>query len=219
MIYQDLYKLCQRQSGNKSPDALIGFKDYLNLGQKDMAGSLDNWRELQKTETLSLTDGIESYPLATDFSKFRSDVILITSPTDEEKAVYRVSSNKFKEWNPVTSNDSKETPSWWYEDPNNETKILFNPIPDKSYTATYDYIMFPSDMSADTNTPFFPVRWHHILIDFALAMHYESAAQRNYDAANYHWTKYANGKRQCLSDYQQRFIGQQQIEYGTGVNE
>ena len=219
MTYETLFKLCQRQSGNKSADALIGFKDYLNLGQKDVAGSYDNWRELHKTGTLSLVDGTESYTLATDFSKFRSNVVILTSPTNNEKPIYRAPSNQFKEWNPVTSNDSKTIPEWWYEDPNDDTKVLFYPIPNTSYTVTYDYIALSSDMSVTSDTPFFPARWHHILVDFAMSMHYESAAQRNYDAANYHLIKYTNGKKQLISDYKKRFIGQESTTYGTGVNE
>lgn len=218
MTYETLYKLCQRQSGNKSADALIGFKDYLNLGQKDVAGSYDNWRELNATGTLSLTDGIEAYAL-TNFDRFRTDVLLLTSPTNNEKPIYRISANKLREQNPVTSNDSETIPVWWYEDPNDDTKIRFYPIPDTSYTVSYDYITTTTDMNATSDSPFFPARWHHILVDYALAMHFESAAQRNYDVATYHWTKYRNGLKQLISNYKQRFIGQGTIEYGSGINE
>lgn len=219
MTYLDLQKLVQRQSGNKNADALLGIKDYLNLGQKDMAGSLDNWRELQTTGTLSLVDGTEAYALASNFSKFRSDAILITSPTNDEKVIWRVGSVGFRNRNPVTSNDSEGTPNEWFEDPNDDTKVRFSPIPGSSFTASYDYLALPTDMSADSDTPFLPARWHHILVDYALAMHFENPYQRNYEVSNRYWTRYANGKDQCIADYNQRFIGQVQFDYSTGVNE
>lgn len=222
MTFEALYKQCQRKTGNRSSEALIGFQECLNIGQGIVAGSLDNWRELQDVGTLTLSDGTESYSvtsLDSNFVRFRSDVILITSPTNDETAVHRVSSNRLREWNPVTTNDGEGTPQWWYEDPSDDTKIKFYPIPDQTYTATADIIISPSDMSTASDTPFFPGRWHHILVDYALAEHYESSLQPNFDKATFHRTKFINGLRSLISDYRQRFIGQQEIDYSTGVNE
>lgn len=198
---------------------LEGFKAYLNLGQKDVAGSFDRWPELQETSTLSLTDGDEEVDLPSDFFKMRT--IYISSPVNDERTLKEINYQTFRDTFHNTSDDSESTPLYWYFAPDSTTAVRFFPIPDSSYTATIDYIKVPSDMSATSDTPFFPGRWHHILVDYALSMYYESALESRYDKAAYHRTKYQNDLEKCIADARKRNLKSEAltIDYGTGANE
>lgn len=219
MTYQELQQLCQRKSGNKTADALEGFKIYLNLMQKDMAGRCDYWPELQASGTLSLTDGDEDYSLASDFHKLRGDTIRITG--NNEIRIRVVPYEVFRQSYTDTSNDSEALPIIAYWNPNAVDTLNFYPIPDTSYTAAYDYIKDVTDMTNNGDEPFVVSRWRHILVDGALAMHYESAYEMAFDKAAYHWTRYENEMDKAIADASRRIVGQAglQIDYGTGVNE
>lgn len=223
MTLTSLLDLCKRQSGNRTADAEIGFTNYLNIMQREVAAAFPDPEELRAVSTppLSLANGTESYSLASDFVKFRGQsAMYITSPTANEKVIYPVNEQVFRGFQQVTSNDSRSVPEEYYFSPSSPTTVYFWPIPDASYTATYEYIKDPTDLSATNTTPWFAARWHHILADGALAMYYESPSQRKYDVATYHWTKFRNGKDQLVADLGTKNMhATAQISYGTGVNE
>lgn len=220
MTYSDLYQLCQRQSGNRTADALEGFKLYLNLAQKDLAGRYEDWPELRSASTLALTDGTEGYALASDFYKMRPDTMRITT-ANKERLIQEIPYAVFRTQYQNTSDDTEDEPRYWYYAPNDVDTVRFYPIPDQSYTAAYDYSKVPSDMSAVSDTPFIAARWHHVLVDFALAMHYESSYEARFDKATYHRTRYENEVEKVIVDARMRSIGADglNIDYGTGVNE
>jgi hypothetical protein len=220
MTYEQLYQLCQRQSGNKDADALEGMKLYLNMAQKDMAARLENWPPLQASSTLSLTDGTEEYALASDFFKMRGRTVRITTD-NYERTIPIESYSEFRVKYPETSDDTESTPTCCYFSPNSETSLRFYPIPEQSYTVAYDYIKAPSDMTLTSDTPFFNARWHHILADYALALHFESAYEARYDKANFHRSKYEQEADRAVADLRKRSTGQSEmrINYSTGVNE
>jgi len=218
MTFLSLLQLCQRLSGNKTSDASLGFKDFLNLGQKEIAGAFPRWPELQSTATLTLTDGDEDYDLANDFWKMRKIVI---TTDNYERELLEINYQDFRTRHPNTSDDSKSEPIYWYFDPSDNDDIRVYPIPDRSYTVSYDYIVVPSDMSADSDTPFFASRYHHILVDFALAMYYESAYEARFDKAGYYRQKFQEKLAELISDASNRSLrpGSLQFSYATGVNE
>lgn len=48
--------------------------------------------------------------------------------------------------------------------------FIVAPYPDTSYTAVLGYYATEEDMSADSDSPFFPATWHHILVSGAKRM-------------------------------------------------
>lgn len=217
MQYSDLYKLCQRQSGNTTSDALIGFQLYLNLAQREIAAALDNWQELQAEATLNATQGVEQYVYTTALSDMRK--VWISSPVGYSRVLPEMNYQKFRDLYASTANDGQGTPKLFYFSPGTPGSINIFPVPDQAYTITYDYIKIPSDMTADTDTPFFPARWHHVLVDYALALHYESPIQRDHNVANKYWTKWQNDLETLEGDTRLRDLNPLPIEFGSGVNE
>lgn len=222
MTYLELQQLCQRQSGNKSPDALIGFQSYLNFGQNDLAIQLGNVEELHASDTLSFSQGTESASLATDFLVMRNEPY-ISFPTDYEKVLTRINYNKLRALYGTTSDDSQSTPIYWYYTPTGENALSVFPVPEQTYTISYDYLKKPDAMTAPADEPFFPSPYHYLLVDFALAMYYESPSQRAFDRAAYYSTKWNQEDvpkiRTAFGALKGRSQVLTQINYGTGVNE
>lgn len=219
MTFESLYQLCQRQSGNRTADGLEGLKIYLNLAQKDAAGRFNDWPELRASATLSLTSTTEAYALESDFFKMRPTVRITTA--NYERLLQEVSYAVFRTAFQNTSDDSTSVPRYWYFAPNDVDTIRVYPIPDASYTVAYDYSKIPSDMSLVSDTPFLPARWHHILVDFALAMHYESSYEARYDKAAYHRTRYEQEIEKAIIDARMRAmsVDGMNFDYSTGANE
>lgn len=194
----ELKNICIRKTKDNSPEAKNGFDDDLATGEQIIASILKSKGfQLYKTETLSLTSGTETYDLASDVDEIEQ--LLITSPTADEKELVRVDKEEFRKTNPVTSNDSTSTPSYWYfSEPtigsdNTETKrVSFYPIPDGAYTVTYSYKSTITGMDADGDYPFFAGRYHHILADYAIWQYAEREADPTMNP-NYWENKWEKG--------------------------
>lgn len=144
-----------------------------------------------------MTVGTEEYALATDYEKFREMVI---TTAGFEKPIKLYNYREFRDNFPNTANDPQGCPQLAYYSPNVTNSIRFYQIPDTSYTVSYDYYKAPTDMTLTTDTPFFNSKFHHILADFALAMFYESAAEAQYDKANFHRAKFEGEIKELISD-------------------
>ena len=203
--YSQLKNICIRKTKDNSPDAVSGFEEDLNIAQQIIA-SLRDWPELYQTPgTLSLVDGTEKYSLASDVDEIEQ--MRITSPTDYEKELPEESKEAHRAVHPVTSNDSKAVPSYWYFDEpsisstNVETKqVGFYPIPEQAYTVTYSYKRTIPEMSANGSYPFFNSKYHDILADYAIWQYYEREPD---EAGNplYWQNKWEQGKQRMLETY------------------
>lgn len=184
--------------------ARTGILDDLNIGQQVLA-SLMGWKELMKSATLSLTDGTETYSLASDVQYVEQ--MRITSPTDLEAVLTEVDKEIFRVSNPVTSNDSETTPKYWYfTEPsigsdNVATKqVSFYPIPEQSYTVTYSYKADCPALDGDNDYPFFDGNFHHILADYACWKYCEREPDPTLNPA-YFKNEWEEGKRLLLENY------------------
>lgn len=193
MQFSDIYALVQDQTQDTSSGSLVRIKKYINLGQKEIASQKD-WPELRTSATLSVTSGTESYTLADDFNKLIFPM-RITSPAANAFAIdtYR-DYEMFRNTWPLTSNTSNGIPQNMYFTSGNS--VNFFPIPNGSYTITYEYYKVPTALTDDTNEPFFPEQWHHLLVDYALWWYYK----RDQDPIFVSYeTAYRNGLAQLLA--------------------
>jgi hypothetical protein len=198
MTYKDLYELTQDQVSDTTAASLLRIKKYLNLAQKQVAGARENWRGLQSSSTFTTVAGTEEYTLGTDVYKIRN--VRITD-TDKESVLQEVNFQEQVEQYPETTDDSQSTPFRWYisdEVAGLPQKIKLFPIPDAALEVTYDYYTNVTDMSDINDVPFFPARWHHVLVDFACARYFER--DQEFTSASYYETKYRNGLQELLSD-------------------
>ena len=194
----ELKNICVRKTKDNSAEAQSGFNEDLVIGEQIIVSILKSKGfQLIKTSTLALTSGTETYSLASDVDEVEQ--IRITSPTDDEKVIDKISKEDLRAMNPVTSNDSTSTPSYWYfSEPiigsdNTETKrISFYPIPDGDYTITYSYKMILTGMNADGDYPFFAERYHHVLADYAIWQYSEREADPTMNP-NYWENKWEKG--------------------------
>ena len=182
--YTELQNICLRRTKTEGEaDALAGFQEDLNIGQSIIA-SLRLWSELYTSSTLSLTNGVETYSLASDVDVVEQ--LRITSPTDQEKELKYISKEEFRRINPVTSNDSTAVPTYWYwSEPSIGTdytptkQVSFYPIPDGGYTVEYSYKKTVPQMSNVTDYPFFDGKYHHILTYYAIWKYAEREADQS----------------------------------------
>ena len=201
-----LKAICVRKTKDNSATAQSGFDEDLVIGEQIISAILKSKGfQLIKTSTISLTDGTETYDLDSDVDEVEQ--VLITSPTDDEKVLERIDKEDLRSFNPVTTNDSESTPSYWYfSEPtigtdNTETKrISFYPIPDSSYTVTYSYKSTVTGMDADDDYPFFDGKYHHILADFAIWQYSEREADPTMNP-NYWENKWEKGQALVIETY------------------
>lgn len=214
MQLSDLYGLCQDQTGDTTAASLARFKKYLNIGKRIVEGSVD-LPQAKDTKTLTFADGVAEYTLDATVSKLR--LVRITQ-ANYEKELREISDIEYKSRELDASGQSESQPvEFFISDYVNQApqKIKVYPVPDKTYSAEYDfYALFP-DMVEETDTPYFSSRWHHILVDFALSMYYEKFRD---SLANYYSTKFFNALDELKAN---RFSSKNmpRIDYGTGVNE
>lgn len=175
--YAELQAICVRKTKTANDaTALLGFQEDINIALGIVA-SIINPEPLYKSDTLSLTSGIETYDLASDVATIEQ--VKITSPTTSEKVLVQISKERAREFK--TANDSHATPNWWYfDEPTFNTdgtrtlRISFYPISEQAYTVTYSYSILPTVLANSGDYPFFDQRFHHILADYAIWQYAES---------------------------------------------
>lgn len=205
LTYKNLQDLCARRTKTDTDSvARAGFQTDLNIAQQIIA-SLMTWKELEKSATLSLTAGTETYSLATDVNLIEQ--MRITSPTDREIVLVRADKETLRIAHPVTSNDGTTTPYYWYftepsvgSDSSVTKRVSFYPIPEQAYTVTYTYKADATDMDADAEYPFFDGNFHHILAEYACWKYAEREPDPTLNP-NYFKNEWEEGKRLLIENY------------------
>lgn len=80
--------------------------------------------------------------------------------------------------------DVTGSPTSWYLDGSNLTVYPAN----TTDSIQVWYLKVPSDLTADSDTPLFPARFHYLIVDGACAMAYEDSD--NFDAASLCWQSF-----------------------------
>ena len=145
--------------------------DFINKAQRDIINSEVEWPFTVVSQSFTTVAGTAEYSResGTKTVDFDSFTVQESASTAEKKLKY-ISFNEYLErlneadTNPDTS--SRALPQYVYDTPDN--KIGLSPVPDEStYTVRYYYYQTTSDMSANTDTPTIPERFHDVIINRA----------------------------------------------------
>lgn len=179
----ELRAMCIRYA--KIPDdatALAGLEEDLSIAVQIVATKRD-WPQLYTTSTVGLTasDGDTVYALASNTDEIEQ--MRITSPSSYARVIPQISKEELRKIIPDKTVPGLASPSHWYfseptlSSTNVETKnVSFDYRPDRNYTITYSYKIFPPTLSASTSYPFFDPTYHHICCYYAIWKYAERTA-------------------------------------------
>ena len=146
-------------------------KDFINKAQRDIINSEVEWPFTVVSQSFTTTAGTAEYSRESDAKTVDYDSFTVqeSASTSERKLKY-LSFNEYLErrneadTNPDTS--SRALPEFIYKTP--DQKLGLSPVPDVStYTVRYYYYKTVSDMSANTDTPTIPERFHDVIVNRA----------------------------------------------------
>ena len=146
-------------------------KDFINKAQRDIINSEVEWPFTVVSQSFTTTASTAEYNRESDAKTIDFDSFTVQeSATTAEKALQYLSFEEYLErYNETDTNpngDAEALPRFVYSTPDN--KIGLSPVPDVStYTVRYYYYQTTSDMSANTDTPTIPERFHGVIVNRA----------------------------------------------------
>jgi len=146
-------------------------KDFINKSERDIINSEVEWPFTVVSQSFTTTAGTAEYSQESNSKTVDYDSFTVqeSASTSERKLRYisfteYLDSRNETDTNPNT--DSRALPEFVYTTPDN--KIGLSPVPDVStYTVRYYYYQTVSDMSANTDTPTIPERFHDVIVNRA----------------------------------------------------
>jgi hypothetical protein len=146
-------------------------KDFINKSERDIINSEVEWPFTVVSQSFTTTAGTAEYSQESNSKTVDYDSFTVqeSASTSERKLRYisfteYLDSRNETDTNPNT--DSRSLPEFVYTTPDN--KIGLSPVPDVStYTVRYYYYQTVSDMSANTDTPTIPERFHDVIVNRA----------------------------------------------------
>ena len=146
-------------------------KDFINKAQRDIINSEVEWPFTVVSQSFTTTAGTAEYSRESDAKTVDYDSFTVQeSASTAEKRLKYLSFNEYLErrneadTNPDTS--VRALPEFIYKTP--DQKLGLSPVPDVStYTVRYYYYKTVSDMSANTDTPTIPERFHDVIVNRA----------------------------------------------------
>lgn len=194
MTYQDLYQAAEDLLGDSTLSTEARLKKFINWAQQDITSRKD-WSFLQEERTFNTVAATESYSLASGCSK-------IIDITDETSDTYlpEYSMRVFDKQNPSVGSSETGKPQYFMPtgtDGSGNITIRLFPIPDAVYTINYNYYKNAGDLSNAADLSIIPVKYHQLLVDYALSREYE---HRRSSMANYYVSRYENGVLNMLTD-------------------
>lgn len=150
--------------------------------------------ESASAQTITTIDGTESYSLASD-AGLVEQVELVDKTDSTEFTILRPLSLEQRD------TDGKSEPVGYYV---NGTKLFVVPVPDGVYTLRVWYTRAGVTLSADSDTPIIPARFHDLLTLFAV-----SQAKRKGDDPAYqtYLQDYVAGKEGMVAYLRSRGLG------------
>lgn len=170
--FKTLQDTVNRRGKIADATAKVGVASDLNIAQQIVA-SLRFWPELAKVASLTITKGIDTYPLEVDVDDIEQ--IILTTPSGYSKEIPFINKTELRRFAPVASLNGEASPIVaYFSEPTVNTdgsevkNITFWTIPDQTYVVNYSYKKVVVDMADQSDYPFFNNKFHHILIDYAL---------------------------------------------------
>lgn len=146
-------------------------KDFINKSQRDIINSEVEWPFTVTSGSITTTAGTSEYskPATAKTIDFDSFTVQESASTSERTLRYLSFEEYIERYNERDTNpsgDSRALPEYVYLTP--DDKIGFSPVPDLStYTVRYYYYSTHTDMSAATDTPTIPERFHDVIVNRA----------------------------------------------------
>ena len=146
-------------------------KDFINKAQRDIINSEVEWPFTVVSQSFTTTAGTAEYSQESDSKTVDYDSFTVQeSASTSEKKLRFLSFTEYldrrNETDTNPSDDSRALPEFVYTTPDN--KIGLSPVPDVStYTVRYYYYKTVSDLSANTDTPTIPERFHDVIVNRA----------------------------------------------------
>ena len=146
-------------------------KDFINKAQRDIINSEVEWPFTVVNQSFTTTASTAEYSRETNAKTVDFDSFTVQeSATTAERTLRYLSFEEYLEgYNEIDTNpngDSEGLPRFVYSTPDN--KIGLSPVPDVStYTIRYYYYQTTTDMSANTDTPTIPERFHDVIVNRA----------------------------------------------------
>ncbi len=145
-------------------------KDLINKAQKDIINSEVEWPFTYSSNTITTSSGTGEYSLQTDLKTLNEDsVILNPGGTKSLKLLKFLSYDEYNQsylaLNSDPGDDHLAEPERFYLTP--DLKLGLYPEPNATYTINYEYYATHSDLSANTDTPIIPERFHDVIVNRA----------------------------------------------------
>ena len=144
-------------------------KDFINKSQRDIINSEIEWPFTVVSQSFTTTAGTAEYARESNAKTVNYDSFTVQeSASTAEKKLRYLSFNEYldrrneADTNPDTG--SRAVPEFIYKTP--DQKLGLSPVPDEStYTVRYYYYKTVSDMTANTDTPTIPERFHDVIVN------------------------------------------------------
>ena len=146
-------------------------KDFINKAQRDIINSEVEWPFTVVNQSFTTTAGTAEYNEESDAKTVDYDSFTVqeSASTSERTLQYLSFEEYLERFNEADTNptgDSRGLPVYVYTTP--DSKIGLSPVPDVStYTIRYYYYQTTADMSANTDTPTIPERFHDVIVNRA----------------------------------------------------
>jgi hypothetical protein len=145
--------------------------DFVNKAQRDIINSEVEWPFTVVSQSFTTTAGTAEYARESNAKTVDYDSFTVQeSASTSEKKLRYLSFNEYldrrneADTNPDTS--SRALPEFIYKTP--DQKLGLSPVPDEStYIIRYYYYKTVSDMTANTDTPTIPERFHDVIVNRA----------------------------------------------------
>ncbi|BCV01929.1 MAG: hypothetical protein CM15mV47_580 [uncultured marine virus] len=145
--------------------------DFINKAQRDIINSEVEWPFTIVSASFTTTASTAEYtpPAAAKTIDFDTFTVQESASTAEKSLSYLSFNEYIEHYNEVDTNpngDSEGLPRYVYFTP--DEKIGLSPVPDvATYTVRYYYYATHTDMSAATDTPTIPERFHDVIVNRA----------------------------------------------------
>ena len=146
-------------------------KDFINKSQRDIINSEVEWPFTVVSQSFTTTAGTAEYSRESDAKTVDYDSFTVqeSASTAEKKLRYLSFTEYLDSRNEIDTNPdtgARALPEFIYKTP--DQKLGLSPVPDVStYTVRYYYYKTVSDMSANTDTPTIPERFHDVIVNRA----------------------------------------------------
>ena len=142
-------------------------KEFINRSINDIYTAELEWPFLHTDETITTVAGTAEYSLPTGYKSVDVDTVYLIEASEDVKVIpyipYTQFAQQFRERDlDPTTTDNRSKPEYFYL--TQDDKIGFTPIPDKEYTAHYEYWATHSDLSASTDEPDLPARYQDVIV-------------------------------------------------------